>query len=193
MSEKLKMFTSLQVHCSLAKIKFIYYKNFLNPKAKRFVINRNLHDQQKKVAYFFIFIIFFKLMNKHFQKILLVDDDSVSNFLNEMALQDMNLSDEVHVSENGEEALDFINKQCRNGSVSNCPDLIFLDINMPIMDGFQFLEALEKVPDLNKKPIKIVMLTSSNANKDLERAKKFNIDGYIVKPLSEEKLNAVFA
>lgn len=131
-------------------------------------------------------------MNKHFQKILLVDDDSVSNFLNEMALQDMNLSDEVHVSENGEEALDFINKQCRNGSVSDCPDLIFLDINMPVMDGFQFLEELEKVPDLNKKPIKIVMLTSSSASKDLERAKKFNIDGYIVKPLSEEKLNAVF-
>lgn len=132
-------------------------------------------------------------MNKHFHKILLIDDDSVSNFLNEMALQDMNLSDEVHVSENGEEALDFINNQCINGNVSDCPDLIFLDINMPVMDGFQFLEALEKVPNLNEKPMKIVMLTSSSASKDVERAKRFNIDGYIVKPLSEEKLNAVFS
>lgn len=131
-------------------------------------------------------------MNKHFQKILLIDDDSVSNFLNEMALQDMNLSDEVHVSENGEEALDFIYNHCKNGNVSACPDLIFLDINMPVMDGFQFLEALEKVPNLDKKPMKIVMLTSSNAHKDIERAKRFNVDGYIVKPISEEKLNAVF-
>lgn len=132
-------------------------------------------------------------MNKHFQKILLIDDDSVSNFLNEMALQDMNLSDEVHVSENGEEALDFINKHCRNGNLSDCPDLIFLDINMPVMDGFQFLEALEKVPNLSEKLIKIVMLTSSGASKDIERAKKFNIDGYIVKPLNQEKLNAIFS
>ena len=129
-------------------------------------------------------------MNKHFRKILLIDDDSVSNFLSEMALQDMNLSDQVHVSENGEEALDFICEHCCNKEKgADCPDLIFLDINMPVMDGFQFLEALEKIPYLHKKPMKIVMLTSSNANKDIEKAKKFNIDGYIVKPLSPEKLN----
>ena len=84
---------------------------------------------------------------------------------------------------NGQTAIEMINQKR--------PDLIFLDINMPVMDGFQFLEALEKIPYLHKKPMKIVMLTSSNANKDIEKAKKFNIDGYIVKPLSPEKLNLI--
>lgn len=132
-------------------------------------------------------------MQTRFQKILLIDDDAVSNFLNEMTLQDLNLSDQVHVSENGEEALNFIFEHCTNGkSPENCPDLIFLDINMPVMDGFQFLEEFEKIPFFHKKPVKIVMLTSSNANQDLERAKKFNVEGYIVKPLCAEKLEALF-
>lgn len=133
-------------------------------------------------------------MSKRFQKILLIDDDSVSNFLNEMALQEMDLSDEVHISENGEEALKFINRHFSSDGkyLENYPDLIFLDINMPVMDGFQFLEEFEKIPFTEKKPIKIVMLTSSNATQDLERAKKFNVEGYIVKPLCAEKIEALF-
>jgi len=133
-------------------------------------------------------------MSKRFQKILLIDDDSVSNFLNEMALQEMDLSDEVHISENGEEALKFINRHFSSDGkyLENYPDLIFLDINMPVMDGFQFLEEFEKIPFTEKKPIKIVMLTSSNASQDLERAKKFNVEGYIVKPLCAEKIEALF-
>jgi CheY-like chemotaxis protein len=133
-------------------------------------------------------------MSKRFQKILLIDDDSVSNFLNEMALQEMNLSDQIHVSENGEEALNFLYEHCckQGEGTENCPDLIFLDINMPVMDGFQFLEEFEKLPYARKKPVKIVMLTSSNATKDLERAKSMNVEGYIVKPLCKEKIEVLF-
>ncbi len=138
--------------------------------------------------------IFSLLMYKRFQKILLVDDDAVANFLSESALQEMNLSEQVHISHNGEEALNYIIEHCSKdtSNTGNCPDLIFLDINMPVMDGFQFLEEFEKIPTFYKKPVKIVMLTSSSANADIEKARKFNVEGYIVKPLCPEKIEALF-
>lgn len=132
-------------------------------------------------------------MDKHFENVLLIDDDSVSNFLNEMALQEMNFSDQVHISQNGKEALTYLNTICCKGKDGKnlCPDFIFLDINMPVMDGFQFLEEFQKLPISKRKSIPIVMLTSSNASSDLDRARQYNIDGYIVKPLCKEKVEKV--
>ena len=129
-------------------------------------------------------------MNKLFEKVLLVDDDSVSNFLNEMTLHEMNFSGEVHISENGKEALNYINQYCCNNGEEGgtCPDIIFLDINMPVMDGFQFLEEFEKLNFCKEKPIRVVMLTSSSASADIDKVKKYNVDGYIVKPLCESKI-----
>ena len=134
--------------------------------------------------------IFSLLMYKRFQKILLVDDDAVANFLSESALQEMNLSEQVHISHNGEEALNYIIEHCSKdtSNTGNCPDLIFLDINMPVMDGFEFLEAFEKT---HTTKVPVFILTSSNNFKDYERAKNFDVAGYLIKPLTEDKIRDV--
>ncbi len=129
-------------------------------------------------------------MDTCFNNVLLVDDDSVSNFINELTLQEMNFSNLIHVSENGKEALHYLTQSLRGFEES--PDLIFLDINMPVMDGFQFLEEFEKLPLAKRKSIRVIMLTSSSATLDMSKAKRYNINGYIVKPLCKSKLEEVF-
>lgn len=129
-------------------------------------------------------------MNKCFNNVLLVDDDAVSNFINEMTLQEMNFSNFIHVSENGKEALHYLTQSLMERE--EYPELILLDINMPVMDGFQFLEEFEKLPSNIRKSIRVVMLTSSNATLDISKAKRYNINGYIVKPLCKSKLEEVF-
>lgn len=124
---------------------------------------------------------------KQFKCVLLVDDDLVSNFLNKEILSSIGITNDFHVATNGEEAIDFIN----NNVGSDCPDLIFLDINMPVMDGFQFLEEFEQFPNEQRERIKIVMLTSSSNKKDIERAYQFPILGYLNKPLKIADIKSV--
>ena len=68
-----------------------------------------------------------------FNRVLLVDDDRATNFLSELVFRDMDIAKEVQVAEDGVVACDLIKQ-------NNCPDIIFLDIRMPRMDGFDFLE-----------------------------------------------------
>ena len=63
-----------------------------------------------------------------------------------------------------------------------------LDIKMPVMDGFEFLEQLQKTADLKKAPLKIIVLSSSAHESDLAKAKKYTVVDYIIKPLYPEKL-----
>lgn len=119
-----------------------------------------------------------------FKKVLLIDDDETSNFLNEFLIQGMGIVDEVLIATNGQEGIEILNLQN-----SDNPEIIFLDLNMPVMDGFEFLEAFEKIRKEKKLDIPVFILTSSNYFKDYERAKKFSVAGYIIKPLTEEKIN----
>jgi CheY-like chemotaxis protein len=122
-------------------------------------------------------------------KILLVDDDSTSNFLTQMILEDLQVTDTIIVKKNGQEALDYINESCLEKG-ENCPELIFLDINMPIMDGFELLDELQLLNKLHNpaSPVTVVLLTTSNNPKDIEKAKAYNITYYIEKPLTEESI-----
>lgn len=128
---------------------------------------------------------------KKLKTILLVDDDEISNFLAETIIHDLDIANEVKISKNGKEALDMLG-QCTGepgGNEAPCPELVLLDINMPVMDGFEFLEAFEKLQtayhQLNPT---VVMLTSSCSIFDLEKAKHFKISGFINKPLTEKSL-----
>jgi len=85
---------------------------------------------------------------------------------------------------NGEEALDFI----KNNTEDIHPELILLDINMPVMDGFEFLQEYNKVDFNGKLKPHIIMLTTSTNPTDVDKVKKSDITGYINKPLTESKI-----
>lgn len=124
--------------------------------------------------------------------IMLVDDDDISNFVTMDVIKETDLVKDVFVAMNGRDALDLMKEKCGNGSETK-PLLVFLDINMPVMDGFEFLEAFEKFPEEEKEDIYIVMLTSSEDEDDVQRAKLHTINGYIPKPLTKEKLQEVMS
>jgi CheY-like chemotaxis protein len=127
-------------------------------------------------------------------KILLVDDDSTSNFLTQMILEDLQVTDSIIVKKNGQEALDYINETCmRNGE--SCPELIFLDINMPIMDGFELLDEMQRLKELKSdgSHTTVVLLTTSNNPKDIEKARTYQITHYIEKPLTEDSIKQLLA
>jgi CheY-like chemotaxis protein len=115
--------------------------------------------------------------------VLLVDDDKTTNFLNRLLLEDLGLAEQILVAENGREALRVIEAQSASGI---CPALIFLDINMPVMNGFDFLEAYAKLDFAQKDSIIIVMLTTSLNPKDLARLEQFPLHGFLNKPLKKQ-------
>jgi CheY-like chemotaxis protein len=122
--------------------------------------------------------------------ILLVDDDTINNFINEKLLKKLDVSNKTSVVINGEEAINFLKEVCEKDS-TQCPELILLDINMPVMDGFEFLERYKDLNIPNKSSIIIVMLTTSTNPNDTERLNKTGVAGYINKPLTEQKLKEV--
>lgn len=131
---------------------------------------------------------------KKINTILLVDDDQTSNFLTKNIIQHLKITDNIETSENGEEALAFIREKCLdvNGNMNErCPELILLDINMPVMDGFEFLENFQKLPNSLDKSIQVVLLTSSSHREDIAKSKQYNVSAYIDKPLTEDKLRRI--
>jgi len=120
------------------------------------------------------------------KRVLLVDDDKICNFIAESTLNRMGVAKEVHSALNGQEALDLFNGYFQ-GDVA-VPDIIFLDLNMPIMDGFQFIDAFKKLDFPKKENILIVILTSSMNPQDIQQAKSLGIDHYMAKPINEEKI-----
>lgn len=122
-----------------------------------------------------------------FNCILLIDDDQVNNYLNERLIKQLNITNELRVTRNGQEGLEFIKNYCEEHD-DECPELIFLDINMPVMDGFEFLEVFANLPLKNKEKISLNILTSSTNNKDVATLSALGNFHFIQKPLTEEKL-----
>jgi CheY-like chemotaxis protein len=121
---------------------------------------------------------------------LLVDDDDTANYLNELLLKRFELTEKIIVARNGFEALQKVKDSCPG---PDCPNLILLDINMPIMDGFEFLEAFNKLDFEQKQSIVIVMLTTSLHPQDLQKVQQANIAGFVNKPLTSKALKEIIA
>lgn len=123
------------------------------------------------------------------QSVLLVDDDSTSNFLNRKALERMGFVGDIHSALNGEQALNLFNDYYQGSR--GLPHVILLDLNMPIMDGFGFLEAFNKLSLPNMDDVKIIIVSSSANPDDIKRAKDLGVSRYISKPLKTESLREV--
>ncbi|OWP65083.1 response regulator [Hymenobacter amundsenii] len=122
--------------------------------------------------------------------VLLVDDDTTTNFLNQMLIKRLGVVEHLHIAENGAEALQTLQQACEPVSAT-CPDLILLDMKMPVMNGIEFLEAYARLPRPWQQGIVIVMLTTSLLPSDLERVQQLPVAGILNKPLTKEKLQAL--
>jgi CheY-like chemotaxis protein len=121
--------------------------------------------------------------------ILLIDDDEPTNYLNKMTLEQMGCARHIRIAQSGQEALDLL-QNC--GPDDPRPDLIFLDINMPAMDGWEFLERYKKLPDIQKAHIVLIMLTTSLNPDDEVRTRSIpEIDGFENKPLKQNRLEEI--
>lgn len=120
------------------------------------------------------------------KNIMLVDDDKIFNFLSEKTITSLGLANEVHFATNGKQALELL-EDYRAGKIAR-PDIIFLDLNMPIMNGYQFIEAFANMELPDKHKITIVVLSSSADPNDVARTKQMGIRHYFSKPLSKDEI-----
>ena len=125
---------------------------------------------------------------KRMDSVLLVDDDPICNFISSTLLKQLHVSDDIHTVRNGKEALRFLKEHVIIKTVTIFPEVIFLDLNMPVMDGFDFLEQLNNSMPTYASICKIYILTSSESPVDIDRCNLYDIAGYISKPLDEKKL-----
>lgn len=121
-------------------------------------------------------------MARSYHTCLLIDDNYIDNFVTRKLLENSNFAENIIISQSSPEAIESL----RNGSVK--PDVIFLDLRMPVMNGFEFLDEFEKLK-IDKDDVKIFMLSSSLDPTDIKRSfdNKY-VAQFIHKPLSKKIL-----
>lgn len=134
-------------------------------------------------------------MKKKLNCILLVDDDEGTNFFNEIIIEKAGIANHVEITLNGKEAIEYITYDGADNediTIHPKPVLILLDINMPVMDGWDFLEIYHDLKEKHKGETIIVMLTTSTNPDDRKRAASIlELDGFKNKPLSANTLNEI--
>ena len=129
-------------------------------------------------------------MEKSIPCVLLIDDDKATNFFNERVVTRHNSFDNINTVHSGKAALDYLAKV--ENQVAIKPNLIFLDINMPAMNGWEFLVEFAKLNKNTTDGIKVILLsTSSNPDDVNESIKNHSVDDFINKPLSLDLLDDV--
>ncbi len=127
-------------------------------------------------------------MNKIVPNILIIDDDEINNFIAKKLIDKSEFKASISTFLNGETSLFFLKNGINNEA--ELPDIIFLDLNMPIMNGWEFLDQYQKeiLPFINKKPI-INIISSSVYKNDILKAQSYNfINKFVSKPLTVDKI-----
>ncbi len=123
------------------------------------------------------------------KNILLVDDSDIDNMVNKRVIMKAGYTEQVTVKISAQAALDYLS-ECSNDQSSMIPDLILLDIRMPEIDGFGFLERFEKLPGQIHQKANIVMLSSSIDAEDIRRAEENRfVKKFVNKPLKKETID----
>jgi CheY-like chemotaxis protein len=134
-------------------------------------------------------------MKRKLNCVLLIDDDEPTNFLNTMIIEEAHCSECIQVKQTGQDALDYL-ATCGAGACETkkipCPDLIFLDINMPAMNGWEFLAKYNELEKKHKGDTVVVMLTTSLDPEDEVKARKITgVTDFKHKPLTRKILDDI--
>lgn len=122
----------------------------------------------------------------------LIDDDEIYLFSVKKVIEVNKLSDRVLEFRNGQEAIDFFVQSSDNHQ--ELPDVIFLDINMPVMNGWEFIEEFKKIRPLLSKDIMLYVVSSSVDKSDVDRARSFStVNDYLIKPITASQLVNIYA
>jgi len=130
------------------------------------------------------------MANKKYNNVMLIDDNEIDNLINQKMIEAAAVAENIYTHTSAKSAIEFL-KNIESLDVADkvLPEVIFLDIDMPLMDGFQFLDEFEKLGNGSKKKCKIVMLTSSINPQDFTRSKKYtSVKQYLNKPLTNESI-----
>lgn len=122
--------------------------------------------------------------------LLIIDDDKVSTLITTWVAKKSGIFEDVRSVSNGREALDIF--QHVNNNKLAAPDFILLDLDMPVMNGFAFIESIRGLTFPNKNNMSIVVLSSSANPGDIQRARSLGIEHYLVKPLKLNDLQNAF-
>lgn len=129
-------------------------------------------------------------MNKPIDLVMLVDDNDTDNFISRRIIEITKFAQEVEIKNSGKSALEYLERH--KNDPERIPDYIFLDINMPIVDGFVFLYEFEKFDDVLRNKCKVIILSSSDNKRDINKiVNNSNVIKFITKPLTETALEEI--
>jgi CheY-like chemotaxis protein len=127
----------------------------------------------------------------HPLNVMIIDDDPISNFLSSMAIKKSMLDLPIMEFQEGETALDYLHDN--SSQHAKIPSIILLDLNMPGMDGWQFLDSYQKLRTQFTHEPKLVILTTSEYVEDYEKSKRYGfVNYYLVKPITVDKMNTLY-
>ncbi len=127
---------------------------------------------------------------KSIDLVMLVDDNDTDNFISKRIIEITGFSKGVEIKNSGKSALEYLEEN--KDEMDKLPNIIFLDINMPIVDGFVFLYEFEKFSAALKEKCKVIILSSSDNKRDIDKiVNNDHVVKFITKPLAEESLEEV--
>jgi len=123
-------------------------------------------------------------------RVFIIDDDPIHQRIAQIMISKHNLFDEYFSYTEAQKALDFLQENKKNEEI--LPDVILLDLNMPVIDGWDFLETFETLVNEFKKNIRVFIVSSSVDEKDVLRSKSYvAVNGFISKPLSPDIIRSI--
>ncbi|UJH90303.1 response regulator [Antarcticibacterium sp. 1MA-6-2] len=132
-------------------------------------------------------------MGQKIELACIIDDDKIYVNLVKKIIEIKKLSENLLIFKNGLEALEYFKVILCNMTEEKLPDIIFLDLNMPVMDGWEFLGEFIKIKNNFDKKITLYVVSSSIDPRDLERARSFNlVTDYLIKPIELKKFEKIF-